>query len=496
MDEEPELKYSLLTNSLKDTIRDESITAFQVSFHFIILGTINGTVFVLDLIGNLLKTYENHAGRVNCIAIDSSEEYMSSGGEDGNVVVQSLYTAECQITSGKYPITCIQFEPDYSKMSRGLLSGGRQGELVLASKGWFGVSRLVIDSVESPILAAYWRSDYIVWITSNIAKFYNYKSASHFGHIDFDSANAYENFEPTVAWKSNEELIIGYKDSIRLVEIKDRDPKDVASGLSSKYVECKQQISVDFICCGVAPYKDMLLALGLRSDLNNNSAPQMYIVENDGEILSNDTLSLSNPKDMKVYAKEYQLGYQISENLSDTVYYIVSPWSIIVSKPRDVKDRVQWLLKFNEFERALQEIENSKNVYSQREKRETIITVGTKYIDKLLEENEFSQAASVCPRVYKQSAENWEAVVYKFAHHRKIHILYSVLPTENPVLSQNTYDIASQEFLEQDIELLYKAVKEWPFAIYSTSIIIKSIEALLTLTENQSVTLYLILSHL
>ena len=410
--------------------------------------------------------------------------------------MQSLYTPETQTIPGQFPLNTVQFEPEYKKKSRGLLMGGQLGELSLATKGWFGISKSVIENGEYPILAASWRSEYIVWVTRVAAKFYSQKTSSNFGELEMLGIT---DCKPSISWISNDSLFIGYGDAVNLIAIKERSVKDIAAGLPQKYIESTMKIKLEFICCGLAPFKDMILVLGMPKSGTDEDKPepQIYIINKLGEVDSNDHLSLSIPPEMTIHAVDFQLGYQVSENLSDTTYYIISPYNIIIAKPRDVKDHVAYLLNMKEYEKAIEAVESSQDCYSKRERKSAIAEIGMKLLDKLLENGNFEKGSALCPRVFKQNKEHWETAFYKFDQYRKIHTLFTVLPFETPVLTSNVYDLALLEFLEQDLELLEQAITKWPFGIYSPKAIIQSIEkALKNASETNLIKLQSSLVHL
>ena len=468
--DEPELKYSLLSSTLKETLQGNMITSFKVSLHFIIIGSDSGTVFVLDLLGNLLKRFAHHHGPVNDIAIDSSEEYMSTVGLDGVLVIQSLYTDENTTFQIKSPLSCVQFEPDYSKKTtKAILYGNEQGELTISSKGWFGVTRTVIGSGNGPVLNASWNNDIIIWISRSTTKFYHLKSSTDFGKLDNNTETEYEQFRPVIAWKNENEAYIGFGDSITVIGITDT---------VSPRIEKKHQIKLESICCGLAPFQEYLLVFGyhISTDVAESiNQPQLYILDTNGNIFSNDELEFENPGTVALNARNYQLGFFPSEKYYDNVYYVVSPWNVILAKPRDVKDNVSRILERKEYENAIKIIEDSKD-YSKREKWETIASVGLQLVEELIFKAEFTKAAEICPKVFKQNVEKWDLAVKKFAEHQKLRILYPVLPISNPTLSKSSYNLALMEFIHFDLDLLSLAIQSWPSSLYSIDKVINAAE--------------------
>ncbi|PPD97584.1 hypothetical protein GOBAR_DD05389 [Gossypium barbadense] len=65
--------------------------------------------------------------------------------------------------------------------------------------------------------------------------------------------------------------------------------------------------------------------------------------------------------------------------------------------------------------------------------------VRSKYLDHLIVERKYIEAASLCPKLLRGSATAWERWVFHFAHLRQLPVY---IPTENTRLRDTAYEVA------------------------------------------------------
>ncbi|GMP36080.1 hypothetical protein CsSME_00008308 [Camellia sinensis var. sinensis] len=104
--------------------------------------------------------------------------------------------------------------------------------------------------------------------------------------------------------------------------------------------------------------------------------------------------------------------------------------------------------------------------------------VGTSYLDHLIVDRKYTEAASLCPKLLRGSASAWERWVFHFAHLRQLPVLVPYIPTENPRLRDTAYEVAlvvltTNPSFDKD---LLSTVKSWPPIIYYALPVISSIE--------------------
>ena len=156
----------------------------------------------------------------------------------------------------------------------------------------------------------------------------------------------------------------------------------------------------------------------------------------------------------------------------EPLYYIVSPKDVVIAKPRDTEDHIAWLLQHGWHEKALAAVESGQG------RSELLDEVGSRYLDHLIVERKYGEAASLCPKLLRGSASAWERWVFHFAHLRQLPVLVPYMPTENPRLRDTAYEVAlvalaTNPSYHKD---LLSTVKSWPSVIYSALPVISAIE--------------------
>eukprot|EP00884_Botryococcus_braunii_P013195 jgi/Botrbrau1/21877/Bobra.0249s0007.1 len=156
-EEEPRLKYQRLGASVTELLVQTSATCLCVSDKILALGTLEGSVHVLDITGNEVKRLNAHKQTVNCICFDETVEYIASCSDDGTVVVQGFYTDEVLTYNYRRPVKAVALDPKYgTRKTRELITGGVGGQLLLKSNGWLGAKDTVLHFGEGPIHVVKW----------------------------------------------------------------------------------------------------------------------------------------------------------------------------------------------------------------------------------------------------------------------------------------------------------------------------------------------------
>lgn len=158
---------------------------------------------------------------------------------------------------------------------------------------------------------------------------------------------------------------------------------------------------VDCMISGICPYKSdnafLVLAYVAPDNFGNEATenpmeqrrkaanrPELRIISRKGEEVSSDALSLSN---YHLYGcNDYLL--MPSGRPRDEVYLVVSPKDLVVSRPRDEVDHIDWLVDQRRFEEALAAAEK---LVEQHGETLDVKAIGVKYIKHLFDEGELSQ---------------------------------------------------------------------------------------------------------
>ena len=102
------------------------------------------------------------------------------------------------------------------------------------------------------------------------------------------------------------------------------------------------------------------------------------------------------------------VSFVLPDSGSEPLFYILAPKDIVMARPRDHDDHINWLLEHQKFEAALDFAELHASIVKQHR----VLEVGEKYLRHLLELSHFGRAAAVCPKLLGTNAKLWEAWIY------------------------------------------------------------------------------------
>lgn len=239
-------------------------------------------------------------------------------------------------------------------------------------------------------------------------------------------------FKLTLHWSNPTTLLIGWADYIKIAKIKEREPRrgGVVGGLTTSlsgtkevYVEIEKIFQVDCMISGIVDYgkKDYLILAypteeeeeeGVEVDpykRKEGSRPELRIISSEGKELSSDALSLKGFE--KFSCRDYSLSLappaapsptplpptgKKSKPLYESTFYITSPKEIIVSKPRDEEDHINWLIEQKQYKNALDALEESSD--AKLVERFDLTEIGRNYLQALVEDGSFFSPLRSCRR--------------------------------------------------------------------------------------------------
>ncbi|KAG7947699.1 hypothetical protein I3843_14G106800 [Carya illinoinensis] len=507
VEEEPRLKYQRMGGSIPVLLMNDAASCIAVAERMIALGTHGGTVHILDFLGNQIKEFHVHTAAVNDLSFDIEGEYVGSCSDDGSVVINSLFTDEKMKFEYHRPMKAIALDPDYvRKTSRRFVAGGLAGHLYYNTKKWFGYRDQVLHSGEGPIHAVKWRTSLIAWANDAGVKVYDTADDQRITFIERPRGSPHpELLVPHLVWQDNTLLVIGWGSSVKIASIRTNQHR--ATDGAYKHVPMSYLNQVDIVASfqtshfisGVAPFGDSLVVLAyipgeekgekeftstIPSRQGNAQRPEVRIVTWSNDEISTDALPVHGFEHYK--AKDYLLAHAPFSGSSyaggqwtagdEPLYYVVSPKDVVIAKPRDAEDHIAWLLQHGWHEKALAAVEAGQG------RSELLDEVGSRYLDHLIVERKYAEAASLCPKLLQGSASAWERWVFHFAHLRQLPVLVPYIPTENPKLRDTAYEVALVALATNSSfhEGLLSTVKSWPHVIYSALPVIAAIETQLT----------------
>ncbi|KAK0565354.1 Vacuolar protein sorting-associated protein 41 [Tilletia horrida] len=233
--------------------------------------------------------------------------------------------------------------------------------------------------------------------------------------------------------------------------------------------------------------------------------PELRIINAEGEEVSSDVLTLHNysrfrcndymlvpstdslaaakearaagPEGAAEKAKAHAASAALaaSDEGSPAYFYIVSPHEIIVARPRDARDQIEWLLSRQRFADALARID-----YLGKSTAAALgfdaSEIGRRYLDWLVEAHHFDKAAKVASKVLGHNAKAWEDWIFLFVERGKLSSVIPYIPTSEPTLSVLVYDMVLAHWLATDLVELRRTIRDWPPQIYSMHAVVLAIE--------------------
>ncbi|CAA2955632.1 vacuolar sorting-associated 41 homolog [Olea europaea subsp. europaea] len=501
-EDEPRLKYQRMGGSVPTLLQSDAASCIAVAERMIALGTHSGSVHILDFIGNQVKEFAAHSAAVNDICFDVEGEYIGSCSDDGSVVINSLFTEEKMKFEYHRPMKAIALDPDYArKSSRRFVTGGLAGHVYFNFKKWIGYRDQVLHSGEGPIHVVKWRTSLIAWANDAGVKVYDAANDQRITFIERPRGSPRpELLLPHLVWQDDTLLVIGWGTSVKIASI--RTDQNTGTNGTYKHIPMSSMNKVDIVASfqttyfisGIAPFGDSLVVLAyipgeedgedfsstVPSRQGNAQRPEVRVVTWNNDELATDALPVHGFEHYK--AKDYSLAHAPFSGSSyaggqwaagdEPLYYIVSPKDVVIAKPRDAEDHISWLLQHGWHEKALEAVEAGQG------RSELVDEVGSRYLDHLIVERKYAEAASLCPKLLRGSASAWERWVFHFAHLRQLPVLVPYMPTENPKLRDTAYEVAlvalaTNPSFHKD---LLSTVKSWPPVIYSVLPVISAIE--------------------
>ncbi|KAK4685521.1 vacuolar protein sorting-associated protein 41, partial [Tremellales sp. Uapishka_1] len=497
-EEEPTLKYSRLKGRLPEVLAKDRATAIDVSPRVIALGTQMGMVHVLTYEGSKVNSFRPHSANVTCLRLDEENEYVATSSMEGRVVIHSLTSTENYAFDYKRPMRAIALEPGFAKKTtKAFVCGGQAGNLIMQEKGWLGYKEQVIHSGEGPIWAIEWRGNLIAWANDLGVKIYDTSSGQRIGYIDRgDNAPRAEIFKCSLLWKDDHTLIIGWADHIKIARIRSRPRSQANAGLPSLTVDMTAIYQVDCMISGIAEYESSYVVLAyITPDVYDNEAtdnpaemrrkaanqPELRIIERGEETIA-DAISLPN---FHTYGcNDYSLIK--SKRPEDETFFMISPAEVIVVRPRDTADHIEWLVERQRYEEALTAAEEMQQ---QHGNAMDVKSIGLRYIQHLIDQGHFEQAASLAPKVFGKDVDEWEKWIYVFVQHQQLPAIIPYIPTHTPQLGKPVYEMVFAHLLVNDKPTLLKTITSWPTDIYDIQTVIGAVQGELDATKDDAILL-------
>ncbi|KAI8873532.1 hypothetical protein GQ42DRAFT_116058, partial [Ramicandelaber brevisporus] len=548
-DEEPLLRFRRMplgqaNSPTQALLTTDMASALLATDRFLVLGTHFGHVHILDPDGGgiAVRTFTtkqaSHASAsVTCISVDSSGDYVASSGDDGRVIIRSMYSdTDVQSFDFGRPVKAVALDPMYAHSGdkrRRFVSGGTAGMLVMTERKWLvgGMHSYALSSGRGSVLSIVWRGDYIAWCDDEGVSVINLalKKKSTGGTTDGtvigsvrrpQSVEYPELHRCRLRWASDSTLLVGWGDTVRILSISSQShntaeqPNSLEQQLDIGGVQILRTITLeDAVICGVALFGSSIMALtyaigaddGDGDAVDSNEAaessetatdtvnkrkpahlPELRIIGPDNTELARDALAV---RGFEVYQPtDYHLECSSSTQLQalahpDATYYILSPRDAVLANRRTVADSIAWLAERSRYGEMLELIDTTRASGRAEEMLSDprVAEAGMSYVERLMDESEFATAATVCSKVFttdERDVPRWESVVYAFAQCGQLKLLAPALPTDShPPLPSAVYEMVLADLLDSnDLAEFKEMVFRWPARLYSAASVIMAAE--------------------
>ncbi|KAJ7174299.1 hypothetical protein C8R46DRAFT_1080579 [Mycena filopes] len=504
-DEEPSLKYERIGGIVPGLLKKDSASALCISKSVLALGTHGGVIHMVDLAGNQIKSFKPHMASIIDIAMDETAEYVATASIDGQVVIHSQ--AESYAFDLKRPMRSVALEPNFAKRtSRAFVCGGMAGNLVLHEKGWLGHKETILHTGEGPIWQIRWRGRLIAWANDLGVKIYDTVSQTRITFIDRppDSPRA-DLFKCTLHWQDDSTLLIAWADHIKVARVRARprtNNSPASANLPPLLVEITLVLKPDCMIAGLVPHPTittptdpstlcfLILAYtppdtSFLEELTVDRAqqarklaerPELRIISPAGAA---DAISLT---DFQSWGCNDYLLAEVGGDGPDEerCYVVLSPRDVVIVKRRDRRDHIAWLVERKRYEEALLEVEQLEaDGRGDGDGGDSVsaVEIGQRYIQHLVSDGEFVNAARLTPKVCGRNAKRWEKWIFLFQQQKQLQAIIPYVPTDSPRLDHLVYEMILAHFLSHDRKSLLQTVKEWPKDIYDISAVIIAVLA-------------------
>ncbi|OZJ04120.1 hypothetical protein BZG36_02827 [Bifiguratus adelaidae] len=422
----------------------------------------------------------------------------------GRVLVNHLYGDETTVLNYRRPVKAVAIAPNYAHHStKNVVSGGMAEQLIMNEKSrWGGLGGLtathkdtILHLNEGPIYAIRWRKNLIAWSNDLGVKIYDTATGQRITYVNRPPGSPRPDlYKCRLFWKNDTTLMIGWADMVKIAVVRERQKSEQQPGLPSQYVEIISMYQTDFMISGIASFNEdvLLLAYVLEDELQTLAdesepppeerqrrrealRPEIRIISHDNEELSNDVLAVNG---YHLYqANDYMLDHLEAENH----FYIMSPKDIVLARPRDINDHLQWLVEHERYEEALKTI--NENTSDAIDPKFNVKDIGHRYLEWLIAEDDWEKCGAMCQKLLPNDQEQWEAWVFRFLECKHIQASGShgaaiapYVPLQEPQLSSTVYEVILAWLLNNDPKELLITLRTWPSTLYNIQSVIIAIK--------------------
>ena len=317
-----------------------------------------------------------------------------------------------------------------------------------------------------------WNENLVAWATDTSVRIFDMEEKVVICFIpEEDNLHKTDLLKCCLCWKNDYQLLIGWAKTVKVCNIVERSSEEAANKrLPKKYVVISLFCTIHSPISGIAPFDDHIVLLTSDNNLNDLHSEILIIkpFQDEFDEISSDILFPRGYKNYK--CNDYNLEYLIDDGL----FFIICPKDVIVARPREEDDHVNWLIDHHHFEEALNVVKNSGNVV-----KHSLLSVGVAYISDLLNQNDlksWQKAASLCPIILEKNKEAWHSQVNEFHSRNKLGLIAPYLPTSPDFqLDRDIYELVLNDLLKNDSTSFSLLISSWPYYLYDGPKILKAL---------------------
>ena len=480
----------LHTEKTGTTETTDSVCCMAVGKRFLVIGTQQGWLHVVDFNGNEIKQYQHHYTPISDISVDRESENVGACSTDGRVSVGSIYGGQlsCHINFDR-PVSAIAIDPEYGTKQR-FITGGSERKLILVDKSFIlkRWQQTVLSNDQQKIHAIKWHGNLVAWADDKSVKIYDVNAKTKIIRLERErQAPPADLYRCNLVWEGETTLLIAWANWIAICEVKPRISSERVQdpSLPDRAGEVRIRYRTRYFISGVAPFGTKLLFLTYPADSldrpkgESSPKPEIRILDRDNGLNQIEMSTIKIEEYEHLLAKDYHMTCDEYEDL-ERIYYILSPKQIAICRPCDTDDRVSWYIKNRKYEEALLLVKNEHvNNY-------TTLSVGEKYLVYLVDTTQqYEKAASLLKGIIGTNLEIWLKWIHIFREKKQLECIIDKIPIGGELnLGQEVYEMILHYFLwgrggDTGARDFYEAIKKWPSTLYRATPIINSAKQLL-----------------
>jgi len=357
-----------------------------------------------------------------------------------------------------------------------------------------------------------------------------------------------EAYAPHLTWNETSDagktLLVGWADCVKVVKIRLTDSADVAKrggrhfsttqtstssvmhrtnstslvsdgdngstsdvGAGMSYVaRVTSMFQTEYYVAGIQPFGDALAILAWSPDVDEDGKthPEVHVVTHANVTQNIDVIATSDGA-KRLGCNSFGLacaqaplksggfdrckhwgGHRWWRHGHEPRLFVHSPSDVVVGRATGAREYIDWLAKREDYVKLMDVCEIASR-YGHIDG--TVRDIGHTVLQRTFDARDYAQTAALCSKLLRGERAAWEAWVEKFMLARKLAELQPYIPTEDPVLSANTYEFVLNAFLAEAEHhpRFLAAVKAWPARSYSPRFLIPVVQSKLEgLKTNES----------